>query len=146
MAQVTPQTYENHVRFVPLYHGGVFGIFAINLVWSLYRLVARFSMDALVAFVLAIAFLLLFGYTRRFAVTVQDRVIRLEMTLRLQRILPDELRSRIAELSLDQLIALRFASDQELPGLCRVVLDEKLSDRKAIKKMIKNWTPDNLRV
>jgi hypothetical protein len=146
MARGVPQTYENHVRFVPLYHGGVFGIFVINLAWSLYRAFTRFSIDAGVGLLVAVGLLILFGYTRRFALTVQDRVIRLEMMLRLQRVLPEDLRARLAEFNLDQLIALRFASDAELPALCRLVLDEKLSDRKAIKKMVKNWTPDYLRV
>jgi hypothetical protein len=88
----------------------------------------------------------MFGYTRRFALTVQDRVIRLEMRLRLERLLPADLRPRISEITLDQLIALRFAGDEELPGLCRTVLEQKVSDRKTIKKMVRNWTADYLRV
>jgi hypothetical protein len=146
MAHRVPQTYENHARFVPAYHGGAFWIFGINFFWSLYRLVTRFSADSIVAFLLAIGFLILVFYARMFALTVQDRVIRLEMTLRLQRLLPDDLRVRIGEFSVGQLVALRFASDEELPALCRKVLDEKLSDRKTIKKLVKNWTPDYLRV
>jgi len=145
MAQRIPQTYENHARYVPAYHGGVFLIFGINFFWSLYRLVTRFSADSIVAFLLAIGFLILVFYARMFAITVQDRVIRLEMTLRLQRLLPDDLRGRIGEFSVGQLVALRFASDEELPALCRKVLDEKLSDRRTIKKLVKNWTPDYLR-
>jgi hypothetical protein len=77
--------------------------------------------------------------------TVQDRIIRLEMQLRMQQVLPPELRARIAEFSVGQLVALRFASDQELPGLAKKVLDEKLEDRKAIKQMVKDWQPDLLR-
>jgi hypothetical protein len=146
MAHTVPQTYENHVRFVPAYHGGAFGILAINLLWSLYRAVAHVSADSVIALLLAIALLIMFGYTRQFALTVQDRVIRLEMRLRLERLLPADLRTRISELTLDQLIALRFASDEELPDLCRTVLNEKLTDRKTIKKMVKNWTADYLRV
>jgi hypothetical protein len=146
MAQAVPQTYENHVRYIPAYHGVAFGILAINLFWSLYRVVTRFSADSAIALLLAIAFLLIFGYARQFALTGQDRIIRLEMTLRLQRLLPDDLRARMSEFTLDQLIALRFASDEELPGLCRTVLDQKLTNRKAIKKMVKTWTPDYLRV
>jgi hypothetical protein len=55
------------------------------------------------------------------------------------------LQARIPEFDLDQLIALRFAGDTELPELARKVLDEKLSDRKAIKKMVRDWQPDLLR-
>ena len=76
---------------------------------------------------------------------MQDRVIRLEMHLRLQRLLPADLQPSIPSLTAGQLVALRFASDAELPGLVRKVLDDKIGDRKAIKQMIQNWQPDNLR-
>jgi len=76
---------------------------------------------------------------------VQDRVIRLEMRLRLQQLLAQDLRVRIPEFTVGQLVALRFASDAELPDLARKTLDEKLTDRKAIKKMIRDWQPDELR-
>lgn len=145
MADTTPQTFENHARVVPAYHMGAFGIFVINLLWSAYRVWTIRSADSVIALLLAVAFLILFFYTRVFALTVQNRVIRLEMTMRLQKLLPEDLRARIGELTVGQLIALRFASDQELAGLCRTVVTEKLSDQKAIKKMIKNWTPDYLR-
>jgi hypothetical protein len=141
----TPQTFENHARFVPGYHIAVLGIFFINFVWSIYRLIRAFSAESVISLLLAIAFLLLFFYARIFALTVQDRVIRLEMQLRLQQCLPADLRPRIPEFELAQLIALRFASDQELPELARKVLNERIQDRKAIKKMVKNWNPDLLR-
>ena len=89
--------------------------------------------------------LLLAFYGRIFALAVQDRVIRLEMRLRMQQLLPQELRPRIPEFTVDQLVSLRFASDAELPSLARKVLDEKLSERKAIKKLIQNWQGDYLR-
>jgi dolichyl-phosphate-mannose--protein O-mannosyl transferase len=110
----TPQAFENHAKFVPGYHIVVFGIFVINLLWSIYRLIHAFSAESVISLLLAIAFLLLFFYARIFALTVQDRVIRLEMQLRLHQCLPAELRSRIPEFEVAQLIALRFASDQEL--------------------------------
>ena len=72
-------------------------------------------------------------------------MIRLKMRLRMQQILPDELRPRIPEFNVSQLVALRFASDAELPVLAKKVLDDKLNDRKAIKKMIRDWQPDLLR-
>jgi dolichyl-phosphate-mannose--protein O-mannosyl transferase len=141
----TPQTFENHAKFVPGYHIVVFGIFVINLLWSIYRLIHALSAESVISLLLAIAFLLLFFYARIFALTVQDRVIRLEMQLRLHQCLPAELRSRIPEFEVAQLIALRFASDQELPELARKVLNERIQDRKAIKKMVKNWNSDFLR-
>lgn len=139
------QNFENHARIVPGFHFVALGIFAINLIWSIYRVIRFFSAESALALLLAVAFLLLFFYARIFAMTVQDRVIRLEMQLHLQRLLPAELRPRIGDFTVGQLIALRFASDEELPGLARKVLDEKLDDRKAIKKMVKNWKPDFLR-
>jgi len=76
---------------------------------------------------------------------VQDRVIRLEMRLRMREILPADLHPRIAEFTPGQLVALRFAGDRELPVLARRVLDERLQDRKAIKQMITDWQADHLR-
>jgi Family of unknown function (DUF6526) len=73
---------------------------------------------------------------------VQDRVIRLEERLRFEHVLPADMHPRIGEFTIDQLVALRFASDAELPGLARKVLEEKIVERKAIKKLIKTWRPD----
>lgn len=139
------QNFENHAKFVPAFHVVVLGIFTINLGWSLYRVAHAFSAESVLSLLLAIAFILLTFYSRTFALTVQDRVIRLEMRLRMLQILPAELRPRIPEFSVGQLVALRFASDAELPALAKKVLDEKLNDRKAIKKMIREWQPDFLR-
>jgi dolichyl-phosphate-mannose--protein O-mannosyl transferase len=139
------QNFENHTKFVPGFHIGVLGIFTINLGWSLYRVSHSFSAESVISLLLAIAFILLAFYARTFALAVQDRVIRLEMRLRMQQVLPAELRPRIPEFSVNQLVALRFASDAELPALAKKVLDEKLNDRKAIKKMIREWQPDFLR-
>jgi uncharacterized protein DUF6526 len=139
------QNFEHHAKIVPGYHRVVFPIFAINLLWSIYRVFRAFSAETVISLLLAVAFLLLFIYARTFALTVQDRVIRLEMRQRLQQVLPAELLPRIAEFEVGQLVALRFASDEELPELARKVLDEHLKDRKAIKKLVRNWQPDFLR-
>jgi hypothetical protein len=80
-----------------------------------------------------------------FALSVQDRVIRLEERLRCERLLPQDLQARIVEFEPGQLVSLRFACDAELPALARKVLDEKMTDRKAIKQQIKNWRSDYLR-
>jgi hypothetical protein len=139
------QNFANHTKIVPPFHVVVLGIFTINLGWSIYRIAHSFSAESVISLLLAIAFILAALYGRLFALTVQDRVIRLEMRLRMLQLLPDDLRSRIPEFTVSQLVALRFASDGELPALARKVLDEKLTDRKAIKKMIQNWEPDFLR-
>ncbi len=139
------QTFDNHVRHVPLnIAAGV--ILGINALWSLYRLVRFFSAESVVSFLLAAALGIMWAYARMFALTVQDRVIRLEMMLRLERVLPADLRARIGEFTLGQLVALRFAGDGELPELARTVLDGQVRDRAAIKKMIRSWNPDYLRV
>jgi hypothetical protein len=140
-----PQTFENHVKTVPAFHYFVLPVFLLNVFWSIYRCVRYFSAESVVALILAFAFLLGTAYARMFALAVQDRVIRLEMQLRLERLWPPELRPRISELTVGQLVALRFAGDAELPSLARTVLDQKLVDRKAIKKMIQKWEPDYLR-
>jgi hypothetical protein len=139
------QSFENHAKLVPPFHFFVLPVFLLNVFWSIYRVVHAFSMEAVVSLFLAIAFLLLAFCARTFALKVQDRVIRLEMRLRLQQLLSGELKGRIPEFTAAQLISLRFASDEELPELARKVLDEKLTDRKAIKKLIRNWQADLLR-
>lgn len=145
MAEHRPQTFENHGRIVPAYHYVAFPIFVVNLVWAAYVLVRTPSVGAAIGLLLAIGLLILFFLTRLFVLTVQDRVIRLEMRLRLERLLPKERHASIDQLSLDQAVALRFASDEELPALVSTVLDENLGDRRQIKKLIKTWIPDYLR-
>jgi hypothetical protein len=146
MANQKPQNFQNHGRIVSLYKFTFF-VFVINLGWTIYHLVkSGIRFRSVLAFLMAAALLPLYFYTRRFALTVQDRVIRLEMRLRLAELLPGELRPRIAEFTVAQLVALRFAGDAELPALARKVLEEKINDRKAIKQLIKDWQADNLRV
>jgi hypothetical protein len=145
VAQAKTQTFENHNRVVPAFHMFVFGVFLINFVWRLVQLKDGITFASVMNVLLAAAFVVLFFYTRTFPLTVQDRVIRLEMRLRLERLLPADLRSRIPEFTLPQLISLRFAGDGELPALARQVLDEKLNDRKSIKRRIKHWEADFLR-
>lgn len=139
------QTLKNHARIIPLYHYVTLGILVLNFLWTGYRAVTRFGPDALMAWLVSIALVLLFFYARVFALTVQNRVIRLEMRLRLRESLPPDLVARIGDLTVGQLVALRFASDAELPSLVRQVLDERLTDRKAIKKLIRHWQADHLR-
>jgi len=139
------QNFENHAKLVPAFHFFVLPVLAFNVIWSIVRLVRNFSGESVVSLVVALALATLAFYARLFALKVQDRVIRLEMRLRMMQLLPQELRPRITEFNVDQLVALRFAGDAELPALCRKVLNEKLTDRKAIKKLVQNWQPDYLR-
>jgi hypothetical protein len=139
------QNFENHTKLVPAFHFFVLPVFLINLIWSIVHAVRSFSAHSAFSVLLALAFVLLALLGRMFALTVQDRVIRLEMRLRMMQLLPQELRPRILDFTVDQLVSLRFASDAELPALARKVLDENLTDRKAIKKLIRNWQADFLR-
>ena len=145
MAQEKIQSFENHSRVVPPYHMFVIPVFMINFVWRLIQLRYGITFASIMNVLLAAAFIVLVLYARLFSLTVQDRVIRLEMRLRLERALSPDLRSRIAEFTVPQLVSLRFASDQELPLLAQQVLDEKLNDRKTIKRRIKDWQADFLR-
>jgi hypothetical protein len=140
-----PQSFENHARYVPPFHVGILGVLFINLVWSLYQLVKAFSWPTVLATLMALAFIGMSLYLRSFALTVQDRVIRLEMRLRLERLLSADLKARIPELTPDRFISLRFAGDEELPALVREVLEKNITDRKEIKRRVKNWQADHLR-
>jgi hypothetical protein len=140
------QSLKNHARIIPAYHYFVFGALVTNLVWTAYRTVTDFSVDRAISLLVALALIALALYARLFALTVQDRVIRNEMHERLRQLLPAPLQARIHDLTVGQLVALRFASDAELPELCARVLDDRINDRRAIKKMIKNWRADLVRV
>jgi Family of unknown function (DUF6526) len=140
------QNLANHGKFFPPFHFFVLPVMAINFIWSIYRLiVAGVSVDGFERVLLAAALLLGFATVRRMALTVQDRVIRLEERLRYERVLPADLKARIGEFTVSQFVALRFACDAELPALARKVLDDKMNERKAIKQMVKTWKPDYLR-
>ena len=140
-----PQNFENHTKTVPMFHFVAVPILVMNFVWAIFDVVRHFSAGAIRSLLVAFALLIVCFLARIFALRVQDRVIRLEMRLRLQDLLPSDIRVRIPEFTVSQLVALRFASDAELAVLARKVLDEKIADRTAIKKMVQNWQPDLLR-
>ncbi|MBS1841832.1 MAG: hypothetical protein JSS69_07875 [Acidobacteria bacterium] len=140
------QNYTNHVKFVPLFHFFALPVLGLYFLWTLYRLwTSHFSVDGFVNVVVAAALLASLLCGRLFALAVQDRVIRLEERLRFARLLPTDLNARYDELTISQIVSLRFASDAELPELARKVLDERVQDRKQIKQMVKNWRADHLR-
>ena len=137
------QNFANHVKFVPPFHFFAVPVFVINFFWSLYRLwQLGFSFAGIFGVILAAALVVLVFEARLFALAVQDRVIRLEERLRYAQVLPADLQARTGELMIGQIVSLRFASDEELPALARKVLDEKVTERKAIKQLIKCWKPD----
>ena len=152
MAETKPQTFANHTRWDPLYHFFVLPVFLLGLILTLIHFFAHIThgdmrdhIHAFLLILLALALLTLALKVRMYSLRVQDRVIRLEERLRLTQLLPEPLRSRIPELTEDQLCGLRFASDAELPKLAERAMNEKLS-RADIKKAIQTWRPDYWRV
>ena len=146
MAEQTLQTFKSHTKWVPLFHFVAMPILLVNVIWSLVRAATGFSLDTALGALVALALLLVGLLARVFALGAQDRVIRLEERLRMQHLLPDDFKPRINDFTTNQMIALRFASDAELPDLARKVLDENIGERKAVKQLIKTWRADYQRL
>jgi hypothetical protein len=140
------QTFANHVQRPPaaLIAGMMFALLAI--LFGIYRVATAPALDTAVALLTGFALMLSLALGRTTALRVQDRLIRLETRLRLQQVLPADLQGQIDSLTVGQLVALRFASDAELPELTRRVLADKLTDRTAIKKQVTDWQGDTLRI
>jgi hypothetical protein len=139
------QNYKNHPRLFPLFHYFAVPVLLLNVINALRHIYLTPNRSTIFAAVVAAAILGAALSARVMALTVQNRVIRLEMRLRLRGLLPPDLHPRIFDLSPGQLVALRFASDDELPDLVRDILDGKLSAQKDIKLRVKNWQSDFLR-
>lgn len=143
-----PQSYKHHARRYPPFHFILMPILVFNLIFSVYDTVHRYPAHRYLFhwwIVMSIAFLLMALLGRRQSVKAQDRIIRLEERLRLATLLPPNEQAHIGEFTSAQLIALRFASDAELPALARRTLTQNL-EPKAIKQAIENWRADDLRI
>jgi Family of unknown function (DUF6526) len=144
------QTYANHTRWFPLFHFVVMPLLLLNFLSHLVRLFMAepySGRKALAFWVLFSLVLILLGLVARLmALKVQDRVIRLEERLRYRELLSPDLAAKASDLPVSQIIALRFASDHELPGLIERVLKGELKTNKEIKLAVKNWRGDHLRV
>lgn len=140
-----PQVYANHRRIDPPYHYAVLGLSFVNLVAMLVALIRHPGLASAWIFVMSAVLVLFVVKVRTYALHNQDRLIRLEERLRLERLLPEDLRARIPELRLNQLVGLRFASDAEAADRMREALAENL-DLEAIKKRVQTWRPDTFRV
>jgi hypothetical protein len=139
------QNLKNHARFDPAYHFLLFAVYLLNLIYAGFHLYRQPSLSSgwyLVLSLLAVVPLL---KLRTYPLKVQDRVIRLEERLRLQTLAPQEWRTQLHRLNEDQLIAIRFAADDEVVELATQALEQNLT-RKQIKERIRNWRPDNWRV
>jgi len=139
------QTFANHRRFEPLQHFVLTPILLITWIATLWQAYKYPSLHSVWVAILGFTILMVAVQVRVYALKVQDRLIRLEETLRMERLLPDDLKGRIEELTVKQMVALRFAADAELAHRVREALDEQL-DGEAIKKRIEIWRPDTFRV
>jgi hypothetical protein len=139
------QSYSNHARFFPLFHFFAVPILIGNLLRALWQIVRAPSFSTVWGAVFAAGLVGGLTAARLMALKVQDRVIRLEMRLRLSEVLPADLKGRIPELTTRQLVGLRFASDAELPDLVRRVLAGSLANPTDIKKAVAHWQGDYLR-
>ncbi len=145
MSNSAPQSLKNHARFDPLFHFFLAIVALANLIISIVHLVHHHNFPSVWYFVLSFAAFLALFKVRAYPLKVQDRIIRLEERLRLQALAPAAWHSQIYRLSEDQLIGLRFASDDEVVELAKQALEHKLN-RKQIKERIKDWRPDEFRV
>ncbi|HUA87202.1 MAG TPA: DUF6526 family protein [Bryobacteraceae bacterium] len=145
VAEKKPQTLQNHARLDPLYHLFLAPVALLMLIGAIYELIRDPGWMTAAHVVVVIWAIVALFKIRLYALKVQDRVIRLEERLRLEKLLSEPLKSRIPELSESQLIALRFASDAELPALVEKTLGGNL-DNKTIKQSIREWRPDYFRV
>ena len=139
-----PQSFKNHRQTSWGFLSAV-GLFVINLGWTLYVAGQNPSGGTFVGVMVAVALVVLAFALRTEVLTVQDRVIRTEMRLRLARVLPQDLAGQVERLTLRQLVGLRFSSDGELPALVRDVLAGSLTSEKDIKMRVKDWQADHLR-
>ncbi len=144
----TPQDFKNHTRFDPPFHYLLMPILLINFIFSIVATVRHWPTNADLFvwwIVMSFALMILAFKSRANALKAQDRVIRLEEQLRMRALLSAADFARTSELTPSQYVALRFASDAELPTLVKRALEEKLTP-KQIKASIVDWRPDYLRV
>lgn len=140
------QTYKNHVRWYPLFHFVVVPVFVLNFLFQAFRFYQEPGLDRGVWVVVCLGFILLALAARLMALKAQDRVIRLEERLRCRELLAGETSIKAQGLTPGQLVALRFASDEEFGSLIERTLNGEFANGKEIKLAIKNWRGDHLRV
>ncbi len=139
------QTYQNHVRYFPLFHFVLVPILSLHFIYQAVRLYQEPSLDRAIWVVMCLVFILMILAARAQALKVQDRVIRLEERLRYERLLSSALNERSSSLRLSQIIALRFTSDEELPQMVERTLNGEFAKPKEIKLAVRDWRGDHLR-
>lgn len=141
------QNYSNHRRYIPLYHYITLALILAAIALSCFKLYKavtheRFYYIAVVLLIISIILILLWFYTREFALKAQNRAIRAEENFRHYLLTGKALDKK---LSMKQIVALRFAGDEEFPALAKKAADENLNGNE-IKNAIRNWRADNERV
>jgi hypothetical protein len=140
------QDFSNHKRHFPLFHFIASPLLAIYALYAIYALIRAPSLATAMGVVLAAGVNAALFASRLMVLTVQNRLIRLEMTMRLERVLGAiAAADAIARLPLGRMLALRFASDAELPALVARVLSQELTTNLQVKQAIREWQPDFLR-
>lgn len=140
------QSYENHKRFLPIWHFFALPILLVNVFVLGWNALQNPGLPSVWALLVSLALLAGIFASRLMPLTAQDRVIRLEERTRLAHLLPADLHGRETELTRRQLIALRFAPDDEVPELTRRCLSGELRTADDIKRAVKNWRADHMRV
>ena len=143
-----PQNYKNHTRFDPPWHYFIAPALLLNIVVAIGETIHHWPNHRFLFLwwvFLSVVLLMAVGKARQHSVKAQDRIIRLEERLRFAALLPADELARSKTLTESQIIGLRFASDDELPGLVKRTLDQGLT-QKQIKESINKWRPDYFRV
>ena len=140
------QNLATHTRYIPIFHFFALPVLLINVFVVAYHFVRDPRLINGWALFVAIALAVGITWSRFMPLRAQDRIIRLEERTRLERLLPSDLRGRIGELTERQLIAIRFAPDNEVPDLTRRTLNGELKSPGDIKRAIQDWRPDYFRV
>jgi len=142
------QHYNNHIRFYPPHHFVFYPVLLVLIiasVWCIFEYPFQQLQFIFITAILIIIFWLSFMLRQHYALGNQNRIVRLEMRVRYYTLTQKRFEPLEEQLSFNQIAALRFASDKELPELIRKTINEQLSP-KAIKQSIKHWTPDYMRV
>lgn len=146
MSENQTQNLKNHARFDPAFHFFTAGLWAANVVFAVFHVLHHnHNTSSIWYLVISVAAIVPILKIRLYAVKNQDRIIRLEERLRIEELSPVDFHAKIPQLTVDQLVGLRFASDQEVVGLAQEALQSGLN-RKQIKEKIQNWRADNWRV
>jgi hypothetical protein len=141
-----PQSFASHTRWHPPFHFFILPVMLINFIWAIVEFVKAPGRSTAWWIVVSLALALLTLFVRTYSIKLQDRIIRLEEKFRYQRLLSPALLEQCETLTLSQIIALRFAGDDELDELVSAVVSGKLTASKDIKQAIKNWRADEFRV